>query len=76
VQKSIGKFLASVFWGQTITGAYYSELPRELLTTLGEKIREKRRDMLAKGVLFLQDNTPARKSHIAVNSVRDLEFEL
>lgn len=85
VQKSAGKVLASVFWdtrgiimidylekGQTITGDYYSKL----LITLKEKIKERRRGMLAKGVLFLQDNAPVHKSHIAMNSIRDLGFEL
>jgi transposase len=32
--------------------------------------------MLAKGVLFLQVNIPAHKSHIAMNTIRNLEFEL
>jgi hypothetical protein len=63
-QKSARKVLASVFWdfrgvimidyqekGQTITGP--------LLASLREKIVEKRRGMLPKGVLFLQINAPA-----------------
>ena len=58
--------------GRTITGDYYSTL----LTTLREKIEEKRRGKLSKGVLFLQDNAPAHKSHVAMQKIRDLGFEL
>jgi hypothetical protein len=52
--------------GQTITGA--------LLASLREKIMEKRRGMLPKGVLFLQVNAPAHKSHIAMKRIWDLGF--
>lgn len=85
VQKSAGKVLASVFWdchgvimidfldkGRTITGDYYSTL----LTTLRDKIKEKRRGKLSKGVLFLQDNAPAHKSHVVMQKIRDLGLEL
>ena len=58
--------------GRTITGDYYLTL----LTTLRETIKEKRRGKLSKGVLFLQDNAPAHKSHVAMQKFRDLEFEL
>jgi hypothetical protein len=36
-------------------------------TITTREIQEKRRGMLAKGVLFLQDNAPAHKSHITMN---------
>ena len=58
--------------GRTITGDYYSTL----LTTLREKIKMKRRGKLFKGVLFLQDNAPTHKSHVAMLKIRDLGFEL
>lgn len=85
VQKSAGKVLASIFWdkdgiimsdyleqGKTVTGAYYSTL----LTRLREKIVEKRRGKLSKGVLFLQDNAPAHKSLIAMQKINEVGFEL
>ena len=58
--------------GRTITGDYYSTL----LTTLQEKIKEKRRGKLSKDVLLLRDNAPAHKSHVAMQKIRDLGFEL
>jgi histone-lysine N-methyltransferase SETMAR len=58
--------------GRTITGAYYSEL----LTKLNEKILEKRRGKLAKGVIFLQDNAPAHKPFIALQKRHEIGFEL
>lgn len=85
VQKSAGKILASIFWdkdgiiltdyleqGGSITGAYYTEL----LTKLRNKIVEKRRGKLSKGVLFLQDNAPAHKSLIALQKINEMCFEL
>jgi len=61
VQKSAGKFLASIFWdqdgillidylpkGQTINEEYYSSL----LVQLKEVLKEKRRKKVTKGLLF------------------------
>lgn len=72
VRQSAGKVMLSVFWdrkgviltdylpaGQTITGDYY----RKLLIDLREKIKEKRRGMLSRGVLLLHDNAPAHNAH-------------
>ena len=82
---SAGKVMASVFWdaygillidylqkGQTITGAYYASLLRQLR----EKIKTKRRGKLTKGVLFHQDNAPVHKSVIAMAAIHDCGFKL
>jgi len=66
VQKSAGRFLASVFWdqggilsidyfpnGQTINAEYYLSLLVQL--------KETRRGKFTKGVLFLHDNAPAHR---------------
>jgi len=71
VQKSAGKFLASVFRdhegmllidylpkGQTIIAEYYSSLLVQLKDILKEKCCRK----ISKGVLFLNDNAPAHRA--------------
>lgn len=58
--------------GKTMTGECYSSL----LQKVREKIVENRREMVCKGVLFLQDNAPAHKSQFAMSKLRDLGFEL
>ena len=71
VQKSAGKFLASIFWdqdgillihylpkGPTINAEYYSSL----LVQLKDILKEKRRRKVTKGVLFLHDNAPAHRA--------------
>jgi hypothetical protein len=71
VQKSAGKFLASIFWdqegillidylpkGQTINAEYYSSL----LVQLNDILKEKRRGKVTKCVLFLHDNAPAQRA--------------
>ena len=71
VQKSTGKFLASIFWdqdsillidylpkGQTINAEYYLSL----LVQLKDILKEKRRGKVIKGVLFLHDNAPAHRA--------------
>jgi len=71
VQKSAGKFLASIFWdqdgillidylpkGQTIKAEYYLSL----LVQLKKILKEKRRGNFTKGVLFLHDNVPAHRA--------------
>jgi hypothetical protein len=47
-----------------------------LLTKLHEKILEKRRGKLAKGVLFLQDNASAHNPFIALQKLHEISFEL
>ena len=67
VQKSVGKFLASIFWdqdgilridylpkGQSINAEYYLSL----LVQLKDMLKEKLRGKVTKGVLFLHDNAP------------------
>ena len=71
VQKSAGKFLASIFWdqdcilpidylpkGQTINAEYCSSL----LVQLKSILKEKRHGKVTKGVLFLHDNAPAHRA--------------
>jgi len=71
VQKSAGKFLASIFWdqddtsltdylpkGQTINAEYYSSP----LVQLKDILKEKRLGKFTKGVLFLHDNAPAHRA--------------
>jgi len=68
VQKSAGKFLASIFWdqdcsldidylpkGQTINVEYYSFL----LVQLKDILKDKRRGKVTNGVTFFHDNAPA-----------------
>jgi len=69
VQKSAGKFLASIFWvqddillidylpkDQTINTEYYSSL---LVQLKDDILKEKRRGKVTKVVLFLHDSAPA-----------------
>lgn len=85
VQSSAGKIMASVFWDAegillidylpnktTVTGVYYADL----LKKLRDIILEKRRGLVSRGVLFLQDNAPAHKSHVAMSALRDCGFEV
>jgi len=71
VQKSAGKFLASIFWnqdgtyltdyltkGQTINAEYYSSL----LVQLKDILKEKRRGKFNKWVLFLHYSAPADRA--------------
>ena len=84
-QPSAGKVLLTVFWdqkgvlltdylqkGHTITGLYYADLLRKLRTN----IREKRRGLLTRGVLLLQDNAPAHTSQIGKAPAAECGFEL
>ena len=77
--------MASVFWdakgvllvaylekGHTITGAYYTDL----LKQLREKIKVTRRGKLTAGVLFHQDNAPAHNSTVAMAAIRDCGIHL
>jgi len=85
VQASAGKVMASVFWdeegillidyldhGSTITGTYYANLIGRLV----EAIKEKRRGKMRRGVLFLHDNAPSHKSHVATAAIGKAKFEL
>ena len=58
--------------GRTITGKYYTDLLRQL----GDKIKEKRREMLTNGVLLHQDNAPAHKSALAMAAAHQCGFQL
>lgn len=44
--------------------------------TLREKIMENRRQKLSKGIWFLHDSAPAHKSHVAMQILCGLEFDL
>jgi histone-lysine N-methyltransferase SETMAR len=79
VQKSDGKFLASIFWNQdillndylpkcqTIKVEYYSSL----LVQLKDILKEKRCGNFTKVVLFLHDNAPV---HRALGTQKKMTF--
>lgn len=82
--KSAGKIMASIFWDSkglllidympqktTINGEYYANL----MFKLRDSINEKRRGMLAKGVLLLHDNAPVHKARVAQAAIRDCGYE-
>jgi len=84
VQKSAGKFLASIFWnqdcillidylpkGQTINAEFYSFL----LMQLKDILKEKRRGKVTKVVLFLHDNTPAHRALATQKKLAYLGFQ-
>jgi len=84
VQKSAGKVLASILWGQdgillidylpkgqTINAEYYSSL----LVQLKDILKEKRRGKVTKVVLFLHDNTPAHRALATQNKLAYLGFQ-
>ena len=71
MQKSAGKVVASIFWDQdggvlidylpkdqNINAEYYSSL----LVQLKDILKEKPRGKVTKGVMFLHDNAPARRT--------------
>lgn len=77
--------MATVFWDAkgillidfleheaTITGQYYADL----ISKLRENIKQKRRGMLSRGVLFHQDNAPVHKSNVALAAIHQAGFEL
>lgn len=82
---SAGKVMASFFWdskgiimvdylskGQTINGAYYANLLRQLR----QAIKTKRRGKLTKGVLFHHDNAPVHTAGIAMAEIHQCGFDL
>jgi len=84
VQKSDGKVLASIFWGedgilsihylpkgQTINAEYYSSL----LVHLKDILKEKRRGKVTKGVLFLHGNAPAYRALATQKKLAYLGFQ-
>ena len=85
VQKSSGKVLASIFFGdqdgalltdylpkgQTINAEYYSSL----LVRLKEVLKEKRRGNVTKGALFLHDNAPAHRKLATQKKLAYLGFQ-
>jgi len=84
VQKSIGKFLASIFWdqdgillidylpkGQTINAEYYPCL----LVQLKDILKENSRGNVTKGVLFLHDNAPAHRAFATQKKLAYLGFQ-
>jgi len=85
VQKSAGKFLASIFGGdqdgtllidylpkgQTMSTQYYPSL----LVQLKDISKEKRRGKLTKVVLFLHDNSPAHQTLATQKKLAYLGFQ-
>ena len=84
VQKSAGKFLASLFWdqdgillidylpkGRTINAEYYLSL----LVQLKHILKEKRLEKVTKGVLFLHDNAPAHRALATQKKLGYLGFQ-
>ena len=84
VEKSAGKFMATVFWDEkgllllefmpqktTITGQTYANT----ITTLREAIKEKRRGRLSAGVLLLHDNAPVHLSAKSQAAIRQCGFQ-
>jgi histone-lysine N-methyltransferase SETMAR len=80
VEKSAGKFLASIFWDQdgillidylpkdqTFNAEYYSFL----LVQLKDILKEKHSRKITKGLLFLQNNIPA---HLAFANQKKLAY--
>ena len=73
--------MASVFWDEddillvdylpqdcSITGEYY--------TNLHEAIKRKRRGKLTKGIFFLRDIAPSRKSEVVTEKLNTLRYQL
>ena len=84
MQKSAGKFHASICWdqdgilfiaylpkGQIINAEYYSSL----LVQLKDILKENRRRKVTKVVLFLQDNAPAHRALATQKKLAYLGFQ-
>lgn len=85
VRENRGKLMATFFWdcrgvimidylprGQTMNGDYYADLMRQLR----EQIKKKRRGMLAKGVLLLQDNARVHTCNVSKSAIEECGYEL
>ena len=83
-QRTAGKVMATIFWDvegvllidykpsdTSITGAYYANV----LQSLRQAIKEKRRGKLARGVLLLHDNAPVHKAKVAQDAIQACGFE-
>ena len=84
VQKSAGKFLASILRNQdgTLLNDYlpkgqtiYVEYCSALLVQLKDILKEKRRGKVTKEVLLLHDNAPAHRAHAAQKKLAYLGFQ-
>jgi len=84
VEKSTGKILVLIFWdkdgillieyfpkGQSINAEYYLSL----LVQLKDILKEKRRGMFTKEVLFLHDNVPAHSVRATQKKLAYLDFQ-
>jgi len=84
VQKSVGKFLASIIWdqegiiliaylrkGQTINAEYYSSR----MVQLKDILKGKRGGKFTKGVFFLHDNAPAHRALATQKKLAYLGFQ-
>jgi len=84
VQKSAGKFFASIFWdqdgillidylpkGQIINAEYYSSL----LVQLNDILKEERRRKFTKVVWFLHDYAPAHRERATQSKLACLVFQ-
>jgi len=85
-QASAGKVMLTTFWdvsgsilvhfqekGQNVSSAQYSDI---LVNELKPAIRSKRRGLLSKRVLLLQDNARPHTAAHTVDKLRALKFEL
>lgn len=83
--RSAGKVLMSIFWdargvlltkfinkGETINADYHAQL----LVELREAIKQKRRGMISRGILLLQDNAPAHTAHTSTSAAEACGIEL
>ena len=58
--------------GRTLNGSYYAEELRRL----HQKIVTKRRGMLSRGVLLLQDNAPSYSAQVAMAAATKCSFQV
>jgi len=83
VQKSAGKFLASILWGQDCIPIDYlqkgqtinAEYCPSLLVQLKDILKEKCRGKITKVVLFLHDNAPAHRALATQKKLTYLGFQ-
>lgn len=83
VQQSTKKLMCTIFWdfqgilmvdfkerNTVVNGEYYASL----IYKLRDKIKEKRRGKLSKGVLLLHDNAPVHTAGVSKDAVRQCGF--